>query len=257
MPKSPTDSQVQTVDRVHAIINCFSNRAPYLGLTEISERIDLPKSTTHRLVSSMVHNGLLGRAPDGRRYMLGYQFLRWADIVANTLDLPMLAKPFLTELATRTGETAVLMVRDGDWAICLDKVDSSHSLRLDMTVGKRIWLHAGSSAKILMAHLAPDEIDRIIDETKLPQVLENTITAPHTLRAELAQIRAQGYATSSQERDPDAAGVSAPIFNGADEVIAGLGIVGPASRVIANNLELINAVQSVAQALSGQIGHKK
>lgn len=249
-------SQVQTVDRVHAILNCFSNRAPYLGLVEISERIELPKSTTHRLVSSMMHHGLLGRAPDGRRYMLGYQFLRWADVVRNTLDLPTLAKPFLNELATRTDETAVLMVRDGDWAICLDKVDSSHSLRLDMTVGKRIWLHAGSSAKILMAHLDQDEIDRIIDETKLPQVLDNTITAPQDLRDELAQICTQGYATSSQERDPDAAGVSAPIFNGADDVIAGIGIVGPVPRIMTNVPKLVEAVQSVAGSLSKQLGYK-
>ena len=252
---SSSVSQVQTIDRVYAILNCFSRREPYLGLTEISTRIELPKSTTHRLVSSMEHHGFLVRAPDGRRYALGYQFLRWASIVETSLDLREQARPLLEKLSNQSDETAVLTVRDGDWAVCLDKVDSSRPVRLEMTVGKRINLHAGSSAKMLMAYLEPEEIERIIREIGLPKLEENTITDPQRLREELAHIRAVGYAISFEERDPEAAGVTAPVFNSHHQVVAALGIVGPISRITPDRIpEFVKLVTQFAQQFSIQLG---
>ncbi len=251
-------SNVQTIDRVGAIINCFSHQDSYLGLTQISSRIGLPKSTTHRLVSSMEQNGFIGRAPDGRQYMLGYQFLHWASVVQSTLSLHEQARPLLEELVRTTAETAVLTVRDGDWAVCLDKFDSSHPVRLEMTVGKRIPLHAGSSAKVLMAYLKPEKIEGIVRKTGLPRLLKNTITDPQRLQNELARIRKAGFATSFEERDFEAAGVTAPVFNADHEVVAGLGIVGPTSRITGRKIpELAKIVMQFARRLSTRLGMRQ
>ncbi len=249
-------SKVQTIDRLMMILNCFSEQKPILSMTDISKRIELTTSTTHRLLSSMELHGLLSRAPDGRRYMLGYKFLGWASIVEKSSTLQQQARPLLHALSNQTGETSVLMVRDGAWAVCLDRVDSAQSLRLAMTVGQRIPLHAGSSAKILLAFLESKEIVSWVEQHGLPTVEKNTITEPETFYANLKEIREQGYAISFQERDPGAAGLTAPIYNNTNQVIAGLGIVGPVTRLTPERIkQYIPIVLSFAQRLSRLQGH--
>ena len=247
---------VQTIDRLMLILNCFSDHEPELSMTDISQRIGLTTSTTHRLLTSMAFHGLLSRAPDGRRYRPGYKFIHLAAIIEQSDTLQQQARPLLESLSKETGETAVLMVRDNQWAVCLDRVDSAQSLRLAMTVGERIPLHAGSSAKILLAYLEPAEIEAYITTHGLPAIGKNTITDPQTLRQNLQQIRQQGVAISIQERDPGAAGLTAPIFDQAEQMIAAIGIVGPVSRLTPPLITKYKPrVQQAAAQLSQQQGH--
>jgi IclR family KDG regulon transcriptional repressor len=254
----PSASQVRTVDRMHAILSCFSQDEPFLSLSQISERLGLSKSTTHRLLSSMVHNGFLSRMPNERTYCLGYQFMCWASIVENALDLRDLARPFLEELNRITGETAILTVRDDHWAVCLEKVESRKAVRLAMTVGSRRWLHAGASAKVLMAYLGPEAIEEAISGTGLPRIMHNTITEPQALYEELESIRALGYATSFEETDQGAMGVAAPVFDRSNRVVAGIGIAGPISRWSHDDIpELAGMVTAAARRLSAHLGQRE
>lgn len=249
-------SQVQSIDRVGDIMRCFSYQEPVLSLSQVAKRVGLAKSTTHRLLSSMVYNGLLRQVAASSQYALGYQLLHWAAIAQQSLDVRGQARPLLEALAGHTNETVVLMTRDGNHAVCIDKIDSTQPLRLAMTVGERVWLHAGSSAKVLMAYLASEELAAIIQQQGLPPLLENTITDPQTLQSELACIRQQGYATSSEERDRGAAGIAAPIFDSTHRVIAGVGIVGPVSRVLGEHqAQLIDTVVQTAQQISIAMGN--
>jgi len=251
-------SQVQTIDRLLLILDCFTEQEAQLSMTEISRRLGLTTSTAHRLLSSLEFHGLLSRAADGRSYMLGFRFLHWASIVEKSNVLQLQARPILDAISKETGETAVLMVRDGSWAVCLDRVDSPQSLRIAMSVGQRIPLHAGSSAKILLAHCQPQEIDTIIEEHGLPIVGVNTITDPQKLQADLAQICSDGYAYSIQERDPDAAGLTVAVANGNHEIIAGLGIVGPMTRLTPDVVEgQLAIVTDYAMKLSNMLQHYK
>lgn len=252
----PTSSQVQSIDRIGTILRCFSLHEPTLSLAQICKKVGLAKSTTHRLIAAMAHNGLL-RSVGNAHYALGYQMLHWASIAQQALDVRTEARPHLEQLANTTSETVVLMTRDGDYAVCIDKIDSSQPLRIAMTVGERIWLHAGSSAKVLMAYLEPDELAAVIEAQGLPALLENTITDSQTLKDELAQIRSQGYAVSPEERDRGAAGIAAPIFNSEHQVIAGVGIVGPVFRVMGDeHPQLIQHVVASALQISHAMGAK-
>jgi DNA-binding IclR family transcriptional regulator len=251
---SSRSSSVQAIDRLGDILRCFSLQEPILSLSQIAQRVGLAKSTTHRLIAAMVHNGLL-RVVQRSHYAPGYAMLQWAAVAQQASDLPAQARPFLARLAQTTTETAVLMTRDGNDAVCIDRIDSTQPLRLAMTIGERVWLHAGSSAKVLMAYLEPDQIEAVIQTQGLPALLDNTITDPQALRDELAQIRQQGYAVSVEERDRGAAGIAAPIFNAAHQVIGGIGIVGPVSRVMGDtHSQLLRTVVEIARQLSQEMG---
>jgi len=169
-------SAVRTVNRISDILNCFTSEQPLLNLTTISNTLNLPKSTCHRLLTALEAQGFLARDTAGRGYRLGYQLLYWGMVAQTTLDLRNEALPSLQALCETTGETAILSIRDGNVGICLAMVESSQSVRLTMQVGRRIMLHAGASSKVLWAFLPEPEIRQILAEIELSPVQVNTIT---------------------------------------------------------------------------------
>jgi DNA-binding IclR family transcriptional regulator len=136
----------------------------------------------------------------------------------------------MRDLAVNTGETALLTVYHAKEVVCVEKVESSHSVRLALDVGTRRPPHAGASSKILMAYLPDEEVQRIVRDEGLPKLCNNTITDKDELDAELTRIREQGYAQSVEETDLDAWGVATPIRGWDGEVVAAIGVAGPTSR---------------------------
>lgn len=249
-------SSVQTADRISQILDCFSKSRPQLSMTEISKMIELSTSTTHRLLGAMEQNGLLSRALDGKRYKLGHRLLHWAAIAQASTSIQLQARPLLEEIARVTRETAVLTMRDGNWAVCVDRVDSPNPLLLTMALGKRIPLHAGSSAKVLLAWQTQTEIEKVINEVGLPRLLNNTITELPRLLTDLEVIRNQGFAVSFEERDPGTAGLTVPVFDSRGKVVAGMGIVGPTLRLSAESIQShLPALQAHAKRLSTLQGY--
>jgi IclR family KDG regulon transcriptional repressor len=194
-------SSVKTIDRLVTILDCFSADHPTWSLGELSEHLRLPKSTLHRFLIALESYGVLYRAPDDRRWRLGYRLFAWGNLAAESTDLRRLAHPVVRDLSVATGETAVLTVyRDGE-VVCLDKVETNQPVRVALEVGSRHPPHAGASSKVLMAFLPEEETERIIHQRGLPPLCRNTITDPEALRTELARIRLQGYAESQEETD--------------------------------------------------------
>ncbi len=136
----------------------------------------------------------------------------------------------MEELASATGEMPLLTVYQNQEVVCIEKIETSHSVRLALNVGTRHPPHAGASSKILMAFLPEGEIQAIIRGKGLPKICTNTITDPDRLMAELARIRDQGYAESIEETDPGAWGVATPIYDRDGDVVAAIGIAGPILR---------------------------
>lgn len=245
------------MDRVAAILGCFSGGESFLSLSEISERLDLAKSTAHRLLASMVENGFLSRGPD-RSYGLGYQFIYWASIAKGAFDLRDVARPFLERLNAATGETAILTVLEDRWVVCVEKVESRRAVRLAMPIGKRRYPHAGASAKILMAHMPAEEIAEAISSLGLPRLMTNTITDPAKLQEELERVRERGFATSFEETDEGTMGVAAPILDRSRAAVAGIGVACPMSRCLQDDVpELARLVTGVAQEMSARLGGRR
>jgi IclR family KDG regulon transcriptional repressor len=221
---------VKTVDRLVKILDCFSPQQPVRSLTELSEQLQLPPSTLHRFLVSLESHGILRRDPGDKRWQLGYRIFIWGSIAAESTGLRNVARPIMRDLVVATGETAILTVYHEHEVICIDKVETSHSVRMTLEAGTRRPPHAGASSKILMAYLPEEEIQAIIRDQGLPKVCTNTITDPDELMAELARVRECGYAESREETDLGAWGVATPIRDRNGAVVAAIGIAGPSSR---------------------------
>jgi len=251
-------SAVRTVNRICEILNCFSREQPVLSLTAISQRLGLPKSTVHRLLGALLSQGLLARSADGSSYRLGYQLMYWGMLAQASLNLRAEALPILSELCQASGETAILSVRDGNDGICVEMVESSQPVRLEMRVGRRLPLYAGASGKVLLAFLPEPEIRRIVSQIELTPLRPNTITQADALFRELAAIRQRGYATSFEETDSGAMGVAAPVYDGAGKPVAGLGIAAPLARIPREQVDrVVPLVLEASRRLSARLGARQ
>ena len=224
-------TSVKTVDRLVAIIDSFSASRLSWSLTDLSEHLDVPKSTLHRFMRSLEAHRILRQDAESKRWHLGYHLVVWGNLAEQSKPMRDLALPVMRSLAADTGETVLLTVYRGQEVVCVEKVESSHSVRLALDAGSRQYPHAGASSKVLMAHLPEDEIDSIIETQGLPEVCVNTITSEAELSQELGRIRELGYALSVEETDLGAWGVATPIRDWDGEIVAAIGVAGPTSRL--------------------------
>jgi DNA-binding IclR family transcriptional regulator len=249
------DSAGRSIIRIADILNCFSVEEPVHNLTAISKRLELPKSTTHRLLTTLVSQGFLMRDVHGRGYQLGYQLLHWGMVAQAALDLRNEALPILRALSKSVDETAILTVRDGPRGLYLEIVESSQPVRLTMQVGQRLRLHAGASSKVLLAFLSEAEIEQILSTIELLPFTPHTITDQALLRAELAAIRQRGYATSLEETDQGAMGIAAPVYDRTGQPVAGIGIAAPLTRIPQTRVpEVAPLVIDASRQLSARLG---
>jgi len=214
------------------VLLLYDYSRPIFSVSEISKELKFSQSKTYRLVRTLVKYNLLREEEGTAKYSLGLNALRLGLIAQKKFNIASIAKPFMKELSVLTKETVLLTAVNGTKGIVLERVESEEPIRYSLfQPGSTIPLHAGASSKILMAFLSEKEWDRIIKTEGLRRYTANTITNRTRLKANLRQIRKQGYAFSDQEVDREVRAIAAPIFNAMGELVAGLSIAGPSYRI--------------------------
>jgi IclR family KDG regulon transcriptional repressor len=218
---------VRAVERALDILLCFTDSTD-LGLTEISSRISLHKSTVFRLLASLEGKGFVIRNPSTEKYRLGFRIWELSANLSQTDDPAAVLLPEMERLRDVLGETISLYVRDGKERIRIQAVQSNQAIRRVAPIGARLPLYVGASSKVLIAFADQAVRDSIIQDEDWPGYLRN-----QDFMQQILEIQNSGYATSIEEREPGAAAVAAPIFNRSHQLVAALSVSGPASRLSA------------------------
>jgi DNA-binding IclR family transcriptional regulator len=222
-------SSVQSIERAFAILEVVAGRPEGIGITEIAQRVHLPKSTVARLLGTLEAVTAVERLPDGQGVRLGPKMLALAQQLPYSRHLITLARPYLLELAEATGEAVSLCLPDGDQAYYVDHVPSRHHVQVRDWTGYRFPLHVVSAGKLFLAFG-----DEAVREGYLARPLTaytaHTLTDPQQLRQQLAEIQQQGIAWTLSEFEEGLNAVSAPIQAANGQIIAALTIYGPAFR---------------------------
>lgn len=239
-----------------AILTAFTPARPTLGLGEIARLTGLTRSTTHRILSSLVEHQLVSKVGNDGRYALGPRLLRLASTVTATMNVTVLARPIMTRLRDDTGETVGLHVMHSYRRVVVDQVESRATLRRTYTeIGEALPLHQGAPGKILLAHCPPDVQERLMKEG-LEAATANTIVDSLQLSKDLRGAVKRGYAVSHGERVPDINTVAAPVFNFEGRAVASISVTGPSSRLTRKRLlEIAPATVEAARELSGLLGN--
>jgi DNA-binding IclR family transcriptional regulator len=244
--------RVQSVERAVAILNEFSASRTELGVTQLGERLDLHKSTVHRLLASLVQGGLVERDPRSRKYRLGIRLVDLGNTVLSTRGLPQVALPFLRYLSDAVEEVTYLAVRDGDQILNILQVPGPQLVQSVKWLG-RGPLHCTSTGKIFLAHMPEDELKPLLDK-ELARMTANTMTDPTDLKHELERVREQGFAAAFEEHQEGINAIAAPITKPDGTAIAAVGVAGPSYRFTRDRaMSFTDVIRSIAREVSQQL----
>lgn len=247
-------NQVRVLDKAVELLVCFTRHGTELSLTELAVHMNAPKGTVHRIASTLLRHGFLERNPHSRRYSLGNLTLVLSGSLQLHDDLKRAAQPAIARLVEQTGEGVNLSVVHQNKRLCIDVGESTQTIRFSTYVGQVSPLHAGASAKVLLAY-QPEEVLAEILASELEACTDQTLTDPDALKAELARIRKSGYALSVSERVPGATSIAAPVFGRNQRLAASLSLAGPSYRFTPERTStFIAQVIAAAQLTSERLG---
>ena len=141
---------VAAVDRALSILDAFAESDPKLSLAEIAKRTGLYKSTVLRLIKSLEKFGYMHRSDDGA-YQLGSKTLFLGSLYQRHFRTADVVPAVLRQVVDQLKEGASLYVRDGDYRVCLHRIDSTHAVRYAVHEGDRLPLTVGASSHVIRA----------------------------------------------------------------------------------------------------------
>jgi IclR family acetate operon transcriptional repressor len=247
---------VTAVGRALGILENVGGDIRGTGITELSRRLGLGKSTVHRLCATLEHHGYLVRDPGTGRYRLSLRVFHIGSHALDALDLPARAMPALEALGAVTEETVHLAVLDGAEAIFVGKVESPRPLRLYSQVGRRCPAHCTAVGKVLLAYAGAGQ-RALVAARPLKRYTPKTITSTAALERELEEVRRRGYATDEEEFEDGIRCVAAPVRDYRGRVVAALSVSVPAGRLPrARAASLVEQVLDTARRVSEALGHR-
>jgi DNA-binding IclR family transcriptional regulator len=242
---------VGSVERALALLDVLAASEEGLGVNELARRTGVSPSSASRLLATLERGRLVEREPGGP-YRLGLQLVALADRVLARLDVRALARPWLQRLAAETGETATLSVPGGGEAITVDFVASESSVVSMARLGRPSVSHATAAGKVLLAFGGASPPGGGDDGRQLAAFTERTIVDRRLLAEEVASVRARGFAEAVGEREPDLNALAAPVIGRGGELVAILGLQGPAARLPASTRRALRGPLRKAAAELGR-----
>jgi DNA-binding IclR family transcriptional regulator len=245
----------QAVSRAIAVLKAFSDAQPRLTLAEITRRTRLNRATAYRLLSALEKEGLVTREAGAEAYQLGPQAIVLGSRALRATSLRPAGGPELEALAQATHETASLEILTGRDILILDEVLSANLVGGAPSLGTRWPAHATSTGKALLAFASEAEVSAFLRRA-LPAFTPHTLATPEALRAALARVRKQGFATVADELEIGYSAVAAPVFNHLGQAAAALCVGGPTLRLTPKRLaEIAPLVRQAARRVSERLGY--
>jgi DNA-binding IclR family transcriptional regulator len=236
------------LERVFALLDCFTAEEPALTLAQMSARTGIPRSTVHRLANTLVEQRLLERTDSGFR--LGLRQFELGELVEDRRKLRDASLPAIQELFEQTHETVHLGVLDGLDVLYFVKVVGYHAFPLPTRSGGRWPMHSSALGKAMLAYAPPATIDAVL-ASGLKRLTRHTITQPERLRAQLDAVRDTGTAFEYEESVLGNSCVAAPILDASGQALAAVSVSGPTVRLRAEQRAPI--VRRAAAQISRQI----
>ena len=243
------------VDKLDQLLQLFRIDRPELTGPEIGEALQLPKTTTYRLLRRFVELGFVDRDRDTGRYRLGIRLAALGDLARHSTSLQRIAEPELRRLSQTTGEWATLMVLSGTVAVVVEVVQSYRPLALPGLLGGPHPIHATAGGKVLVAWKAKADQKQYLTPP-LKRYTSATITDRAALDRELETVRDEGYAVVKGEWFEDMIGAAAPVRNHRGDIVAAvtIGCPYPRAKVAAKLVEIAEAVRETGGRVSAALG---
>ncbi|WP_251862234.1 IclR family transcriptional regulator [Clostridium sp. Marseille-Q2269] len=248
---------VQSVDRSLSILEVLSDYEDGLGITEISEKVNLHKSTVHRLLATLIYKGYVKQEYKANKYKLTLKLFQLGNKKIQKMDLVTVARPYLKELVEKTNEVAHLVVTEDTEIIYVEKEESQNTIRTHSTIGDRRPLYCTAVGKSILSYMEDDKIEEIWNKSNVQKLTEYTITDFNEFKKYLNKVRKNGYAVDEQENEVGVRCVGASIFNYKGEVCGAISISGSIITFTEEKLEdFSKLIIEYTHKISKELGYR-
>jgi IclR family transcriptional regulator, KDG regulon repressor len=214
---------MKSLDKVFKIIELLRENSE-LGLKELSEKLDMNKSTTYRMLSSLAKNNYIEKNLETKKYKLSIKFVEIGNQVLQNLDIINIAKKYIDELNSTTKGTIHLAILSKDKVMYIDKRESLSPIRLHSQIGKTTPWHCTGVGKVILAFQSKEFIKNTIESIDFYKYTDNTITNKEEFLKELSKIEKLGYATDREEHAKNVGCIAVPIRDHSTRVIASVSV---------------------------------
>lgn len=246
---------MQSVDRIVTILSLLSNAGKGLGITDLYASCDLPKSTLHRTLNSLMEYGFVLQDVQSKKYRLGPAVLRLGASFLMQNDLRSFARSYLEKLGAEINETVYLTVLQDETAICVDTFGASRNLNYFVHIGREMPFNTAAAAKVILAYQPEELIRKVIYSKRLGKQTDRSIIDPDFLFRHLIDIRDTGYGICEEEMEEGVTAIAAPVWDWSCEVLASVAVIGPTVRLQGEMRQgIIEKIKSVAEKISQELG---
>ena len=240
---------IQSIERAAQVLEALAEDGGLMGVTEIARRVNLGKSTVHRILASLTRVRFVRMDPESHQYTLGYGLLQLTSGVLRGSEVSMIALPHLRDLRQKTRETVTLNLRDNNHRVVVERLDTSHEIRYVAEIGWPLPLHVGAGGKAILAFMDEAEVLGILADANL------SATQVRKLNRHLKEIRSTGTAYTLGERLPGAGSISAPVFDHEGAAIASVNVLSLEARLNVGTVRKFRRlVRAAAMTVSGELG---
>ena len=219
---------VQSLERGLAVIRAFDAASPELTLSDVARATGLTRAAARRFLLTLLDLGYV--RTDGRLFSLTPRVLELGYSYLSSISLTEVAEPHLERLVAEVHESSSVSVLDGDDVVYVARIPTSRIMAVSINVGTRFPAYATSMGRVLLAGMPAEELDAYLARTELRRLTPKTITTAKALQAELARVRAQGWALVDQELEEGLRAIAAPIRDRSGRVVAAANVSAHASR---------------------------
>lgn len=242
-----------TVGKALDVLDMVASHARPVRFSELLTEGAFPKATLYRFLQTLTHQGMLVHDPDSGTYALGVRLVRLAHAAWAQSSLAPIARPYLDELAEKTGETIHLAQMDLGQVLYVDKRNAARPVEMFAQAGKVGPAYCTGVGKAMLAYLAEDALEAALARQSFHRHTEHTLDTPAKLRAELQAIRARGYGFDREEHEPGIICCAVPILSRAGRVIGALSVTSTTARTTLAALEArAGLIKDIATRISAE-----
>ncbi|MDO5041624.1 MAG: IclR family transcriptional regulator [Peptoniphilus sp.] len=244
---------IQSLQKAVSILEYMKIENREYSISEISENLNMPTSTTHRILNTLINCDFITKDAKSHLYKLGPGLISLGTAAALNISLQSEAKPILESLSHKSLEDSFLAIKSGNYGVVIGKAVGSHTLKVIENFGREIELHKGAIRKVILAYQSDEFIEKYLS-TELDSYIDKSVNKKE-LEEELQFIKQNKYCVSYGEYIANTAGIGAPVFNYQKEFVGSIGIVVPYYRFQNNETDLIEAVVEASEKLSYKLGY--
>ena len=226
-----------TVGKALDVLDMVAASGHPVRFSDLLDQSPYPKATLYRFLQTLTHQGMLAFDPDRGTYALGVRLVRLAHAAWAQSSLAPLARPFISDLASMTGETVHLAQMDQGQVLYVDKRNAAKPVEMFSQAGKVGPAYCTGVGKAMLAFMPDAAVDAAIDRQSFHRFTDHTLDTPDRLRAELEAIRALGHAFDREEHEPGIICCAVPILTRQGRVLGAVSVTSTTARTSLAALE--------------------